>query len=587
MPFVTTRALRRLPALFLPLLAACTTVPQSRQAVPVTVGIVAINDFHGNLEPPHTAVRAPDGKGGQIGVPAGGAAWLASAIDSVRARYPNHLTLSAGDLIGASQLSSALFLDEPTIGVANRIGLDFNAVGNHEFDKGRDELKRIATGGCAKLTTREPCRLERYAGPRFPFLAANSLEADGSTLFAPYGLKSFGKGRGKVTVGVIGLTLRETSDLTSREGLKGVHFADEAETANALVPRLKQLGADAIVLLIHQGGRTKLGDPNSCEDLTAGIRPILDKLDPRVDLVVSGHTHWAYICDYAQYNRDKPFLLTSAGVAGQLVTDIALTIDPAAHRVVARQAHNVIVQSEGYTSATARYDPTALYPQFSPRADVAEYVGKYVAAAKADIEKRAGRLAGRVARPGGDASRTGGSLGQLIADAQLAATRDADAQIAFMNPFGVRSPHEVVPAADGTVTFGQLYLVQPFTNNLVTMTLTGAELKAVLEEGFDDNQPVQVLSPSAGFAYSYDLSRPVGQRVVGMTLGGQPIDPAANYRVTVNSFLAGGGDSFSTFAKGRDPAIARLTDLEALQAWLSASPPRAVPDEERASEVKR
>ncbi|NOU04265.1 MAG: bifunctional metallophosphatase/5'-nucleotidase [Novosphingobium sp.] len=584
-----------LPLLIAPLLGACAGQPgitTGASPAPVTVGIVAINDFHGALEPPRTSVVVGDGKGGVMQVPAGGSAYLASAIDSLRARYPNHLTVSAGDMIGATQLASSLFLDEPAIGVMNRVGVDFNAVGNHEFDRGRDELKRKQDGGCQQHTALKPCRLERFTGAKFRFLAGNSVEANGKTLFPATAIRSFGSGRARVKVGLIGLTLKETADLASREGLKGVHFTDEADTVNALIPRLKAQGAAAIVLLIHQGGYTKADagtspDPGTCPNLTGGIRPILDRLDPAVDVVVSGHTHWSYVCDYGAYNPARPFLLTSAGVLGQLVTDITLEIDPNTRRVVTKRARNVIVQSEGYSTRIGRVEPKEQFARFTPRADIAAYVGRYVDASKAEIQRPAGTLAGEVKRPGGDASSGGGTLGNLIADAQLAATRSAGAQIAFMNPFGIRSPHTLAPAADGALTFGQLYAVQPFTNGLVTQSLSGAELKAVLEEGLDENQPKQQLSPSAGFAWSYDLSRPAGDRVVAMTLDGKPIDPAATYRVTVNSFLANGGDSFAGLARQRFAAIAPVTDLEALEAWLKVSPARAVPADDRVSEVKR
>lgn len=572
-------------------LAACATGPAKVNSLTpartVTVGIAGLNDFHGALEPPRTSVIVGDGQGGVIQVPSGGAAYLASAIDQVRGQYPHSLAISAGDMIGATQLSSSLFLDEPTVEVMNRLGLDFNAVGNHEFDRGRDELKRKQDGGCARYTALKPCRLEPFRGARFGYLAANSIEADGKTLFPASAIRSFGTGRSKVKVAVIGLTLRTTADLVSKDGLKGVHFADEAATVNALVPRLKAKGADAIVLAIHQGGYTK-GEPNpgTCPQLTGDIRSILDQLDTRVDVVISGHTHWSYVCNYADYNPARPFLLTSAGVFGQLVTDITLEIDPAADRVVAKRARNVVVQSEGYLTRNGRIEPKDGYARFTPRADVAAYVAKYVEASKAEIARPAGRLAGEVRRPGGESSGTGGSLGNLIADAQLAATRSAGAQIAFMNPFGIRAPHQLVPAADGTLTYGQLYAVQPFTNGMVTQSLTGAELKEVIEEGFDDFQPRQVLSVSQGFAFGYDLSRPAGDRVTAMTLDGKLIDPAATYRVTTNSFLAGGGDSFAKLATPRYAAISTMTDVEALEAWLTGPAPRAAPLEERAIEVK-
>ncbi len=583
--------MQRLVPLFLALvLGACAAPMASQRAAepgavgPVTVGIVAINDFHGNLQPPRQSVLAPDGKGGIASVPAGGAAFLASAIDSIRAGYPNHLTVSAGDLVGASPIISSLFLDEPAIGVMNRIGLDFNAVGNHEFDQGLDELRRKRTGGCEQYTAREPCRVERFKGAAFPFLAANTVLKDGKTLFPATALKSFGAGRRKITIGLIGLTLQGTGPLAPPGAVKDITFADEADTANALVPRLKAQGADAVVVLIHQGGRTAgEPDPNGCEGLNAEIRPILDRLDPRVDVVISGHTHWAYVCDYARYNPDKPFLLTSAGLWGEMATDIALDIDPVAHRVVAKRAHNVIVQSDGYDAPNSRHDNVDLYPKFSPRPDVADYVARYVEAAKAYAQRVIGRLGAAAEKSQGALQNTGGPLGNLVADAQLAATTGAHARIAFTNPFGIR--RSLYPAADGSVTFGDIYAVQPFNNDLMTQSYTGAEIKAALEQGFDAEGPEQILAPSAGFTYTYDRSRPAGDRIVAMTLDGRPIDPASTYRVTVNNFLANGGDSFSAFTKGRDRVVG-ISDIAALENWLKASPARLPPEETRAIDAR-
>lgn len=325
-------------------LGACAApMAEGGHGEPVEVGIVAINDFHGALEPPRQSVNVTDAAGNILPVPAGGAAWLASAVDSVRAAHPHSLTVSAGDMISASQLASSLYLDEPAIGVMNRIGVDFNAVGNHEFDRGQDELLRMQNGGCEKFTARQPCALEPFAGATFRYLAASTRRADGSTLFPATGLRTFGSGRRAVTVGVIGLTLKGTPNLVNPTGIKGLTFEDEADTINAAVPVLKAKGADAIVVLIHEGGRTKGNpDPQGCNDFAGDIRPILDRLDTRVDVVVSGHTHWAYVCDYAALNPAKPILLTSAGVFGELVTDISLKIDPVAGRVVSKQARNEI-----------------------------------------------------------------------------------------------------------------------------------------------------------------------------------------------------------------------------------------------------
>lgn len=590
--------MKRFLALLSPLLlAACAAPMASRQATePVTVGIVAINDFHGALEPPKQTVflpshMAPNARDPNqvVGVPAGGAAWLASAIDSIRAKYPNHAVVSAGDMISASQFASSLYLDEPTIGVMNRIGIDFNAVGNHEFDRGRKELLRMQNGGCEQYTSRKPCQLEPFKGAGFRYLAASTKTEDGGTLFPATGLKIFGKGARKVTVGFIGLTLKDTPDLVAGDGIKGLTFADEADTINAAIPQLKAQGADAIVVLIHQGGKTEhfsneFDNQPGCDGMVGDITAILDRLDPGVDVVVSGHTHWAYVCDYGTINPAKPILLTSAGVYGELVTDIALSIDPVAKRVVGKKATNLIVQSEPYTASRGHVPNTDLVPRFTPRPDVAAYVARYVDAAKQFSERPVGKLAGPAARRAIGDVDYGGPLSALIADAQLAATRGQGAQISFMNAFGVRAP--LVPAADGSITFGQIYATQPFNNQLVTMTISGADLKEVLEQSFRDTGPEQFLTPSAGFTYAVDRAAPAGARVSAMLLSGKPIDPTSRYRVSVSDFLSNGGDGFSVFARQTDKVRGAL-DIEALEAWLNGDTPRAVPTERRVREVSR
>ncbi len=551
-------------------------------SLPVTVGIIAINDFHGALEPPKQSVfvpagQVPDEQGDTIGVPAGGAAWLASAVDSLRAQYPNHAVVSAGDLIGASQIASSIFLDEPAIGVMNRIGLDFNAVGNHEFDSGRQELLRKQTGGCEQYTSREPCQVEQFAGADFQFLSASTYTEDGTTLFPATGIKRFGSGAGEVSVGFIGLTLEGTPSLVAAGGIEGLAFGDEAEAINRAIPQLKQQGADAIVVLLHQGGRTAgIPDPNGCEALSGDILPILARLDSEVDVVVSGHTHWAYVCDYGEIDPSRPFLLTSAGVYGELVTDITLTIDAAGDEVIAKQARNVIVQSEPYMASRGLAENSPLFKTFEPREDVERYVEMYVEEAAQFAQRRVGAILGPALKGTG---ADGGSAGNLIADAQLAATRDAGAQIAFMNPFGVRAALQ--PAQDGSLTFGDLYKTQPFDNTLVTQTMTGAEIKAMLEQGFDAEGPEQHLTPSAGFTYWFDTSRPVGDRVVQIEFEGRPLNMAADYRVTTNSFLAGGGDTFTLLLAQRDATIG-ISDIQALEDWVKGDDPREVPQEQRA-----
>lgn len=559
--------LRSLLPLAVPLaLAACATVPPAPAPATVTVRVVGFNDFHGALEPLRRPVALDDGKGGKHEVYAGGAAWFASAMAKLRAQNEHSLAIGAGDLISASPLASSLFLDEPTVGVMNRVKLDFTSVGNHEFDRGWQELKRLREGGCAKFTLREPCAVEPdYKGTEYPILAANVRMADGTTLFPGYGIKRFGSGRDAVAVGVIGLTLRGTAQIVDPAGIAGLMFEDEAASINALVPRVLAEGADAVVVAIHQGLVPEPGaDFTGCGAIAGDLRPILERIDPRIDLVISGHTHRAYVCDFATVDPARRFTVTSAGASGTMLTDIALTIDPRASDVAAVAARNVPVQSAGEgRPANPAFETVA------PDPAVAAYVARYVAAAAEVANRPVGRISASAPR-----GRPESPLGNLIADSQLAATRGAGAQVAFMNPGGVRS--DLAARDGGMVAFGDIYAVQPFGNTLVTLTLTGAQVLELLDQQFANPNEHNVLAASQGFAMTLDPSRPAGQRVLSATLGGKPIDPAARYRVTVNSFIASGGDGFAVLKQGTDATVGPL-DLDAIEAYLRASEMVQVP----------
>ncbi len=563
-------------------LGACVSVPEAPDtpAEPVTVKIVGLNDFHGNLEPLPRPIRLTDDAGAQHEVGAGGAAYLASAVAKYRAGGDHSLVIAAGDLIGGSPLVSSLFLDEPTIGAMNRIGLDFNAVGNHEFDRGWRELARMQEGGCEKHGLREPCAVEPdFGGADFAFLAANVITGGGEPLFPGYAIRRFGTGAREVAIGVIGLTLEETPTLVTPSGVAGLTFGDEAEAINALVPEIERQGADAIVVAIHQGLQPEPGTPFSgCGAIAGPLREILERLDPRVDLVVSGHTHRSYVCDFATVDPSRGFTVSSAGYGGTLLTDIALTIDPVAGEVTDLTARNVVVQNARIEGVT----PDPSFEVFQPDPELAAYVARYVQAAQEAEMRPVGRISGPAPDPGPATEET--ALGNLIADAQLFATRDAGAQIALMNNSGVRAP--IMPDADGTVTFGDIYAAQPFGNALVTKSYTGAQLLALLEQQFDEDGFVQTFSVSEGFAFSYDLGRPAGSRVVSATLEGKPIDPAARYRVTMNSFLAAGGDTFTVFADGTD-AVTGPTDLDAMEEYLGAAEMRHLPGTGRVTDLTR
>ena len=527
--------------------------------------ILAINDFHGNLEPPKVAIDAPAPGPGSVRVPAGGVAYLAGAARALRAGHPHSVTVSAGDMIGAAPLVSSLYLDEPTILAMGLVGVEYNAVGNHEFDRGIAELLRMQDGGCDKHTSRTPCAVESFAGAPFRFLAANVLRKDGGTLFPGTAIKDFGP----VQIGFIGMTLKETGTIVTPAGVTGLTFADEAATANAAVSALRLAGADAIVVLIHQGGRTSGGyDDKNCPNLDGDIMPILARLDPAIDLVISGHTHRAYVCELSRAGA-KPLLLTSAGSYGTLITDIRLSIAPTGG-VQAKAADNIIVQGEAFSGARG---PVSVQPGFTvyPKDPAtAALVDRYVAAAAPVAARVVGKISGPITRePTPAREHTGGDF---IADAQLAATKGLGAQIAFSNSGGVRA--DLVPADDGSITFGQLFAMQPFGNNLNIKTLTGAQLKALLEQQFESgtNTPARpnMLLPSRGFAFAYDLSLPAGQRIVSMTLDGKPIDPGANYRITVVNFLSTGGDNFTVLTQGTDLLDPNLLDVDASEAYLKS-----------------
>lgn len=509
-------------ALLLAVAAGCAAPPRTAT---VAVKVLAINDFHGHLQPPRGGLRQPDpaDPGRTIETPAGGAAHLATAVREAAARSPHHVFVAAGDLIGASPLASALFRDEPTVQALSAMGLVASAVGNHEFDRGAAEL----------------LRLQGMAG--FQWLAASTVDLrSGRTLLPSYVVKRFDG----VDVAFIGLTLKDTPSIVVPDGVAGLEFRDEAETVNALVPEIRARGIEAIVLLIHEGGFAA-GGPNDCPALSGPIVGIVQRLDRAVDVVISGHTHRAYNC------RVDGRLLTSADRYGTVLSEIDLVLDRRTGDVIDARADNVIVQ------------PSRFAPDPRVAALVDEVTRRVVPLARREV----GRLPAPLPReplPSGETP-----AGRLIADAQLAATRVAGAQVALMNPGGVRAGF--APGPDGMLRYEDLFAVQPFYNNLVTLTLTGAELQALLEQQWQGQPFPRVLQVSRGFAYAWDASRPPGQRVVPgtLTLDGRPIGPDEPVRITVNHFLAGGGDNFGVLKAGRDRRTGMM-DIDALEAHVRA-----------------
>ena len=554
-----SRRRRRLAIVLVSVLAlALTTLPavaKSFKNRTVDVQILSINDFHGNLQPP----TGSSGRIGPSGTPEyGGAAFLATHLHNLEAtNRKNTVIVSAGDLIGASPLLSALFHDEPTIEAANLWGLDFNAVGNHEFDEGTVELRRMANGRCHPV---DGCQDgDRFRGAKFQFLAANVVSEDnGRTLFPAYKIRTFGG----VKVAFIGLTLEGTPNIVTPSGVAGYDFLDEAETINRLIPKIKARGAEAVVVLIHEGGvqtpLPALDNIDGCTGFSGAISAIVESTNDEVDLWITGHTHQPYNC---LIDGDP---VTSAYSFGRVVTDIDMKLDrrsgePTQILIDNREVTRDVAPDQAVTDLIAKYNAIA-----------APLANRVVGSISADITRTA-NLAGESA------------LGDVIADGQLDATNDpgfGDAVVAFMNPGGIRADLTFLGSAagegDGNVTYGEMFTVQPFGNSMVTLTLTGAQIERLLEEQFAGCTlaTARILQVSAGFTYTWSASGPVCDKVNPATimLNGVVVDPAASYRVTVNSFLADGGDSFPILVAGTD-RLGGAVDTDAFEAYFVTHSP--------------
>lgn len=576
---------------------------------PINLKIIGLNDYHGTLE-------SPGAFGANTSVPVaqrpavGGAEYLAAYVARMKAQNPNTVVVGAGDLIGATPLISALFFDEPSVETLNKIGLDFSAVGNHEFDKGSDELLRLQNGGCRFMNgAQDPnsCRgfgssaPGTFDGAKFKWLSANVVRTGtGRTLLPPYGIKTFNG----VRVAFIGMTLRGTPGIVTPTGVAGLTFNDEAATVNALVPRLRGLGVESIVVLVHQGGFQSGGnsDINGCTGDLSGseIASVVAGLDNAVDLVVSGHTHAAYNCSATTVgngntprptgllNRDgRRIPVTSSSAFGRVLTEIDLTIDPQTRNVTSVSPRNVLVDRTD-ASITAAIDA-------SPT--VRNVVSAYRTAASPLANAEIATITGPATNGANSAGES--DAGDLIADAQLQATQPAGlggAVMAFMNAGGVRTPGFVSPAPvvyPYNVTYGNAFTVQPFGNSLVTMTLTTQQIKDLLEQQFigcRGQTSQRILQISNGLSYTWNSAGTCDTRItsvsftpmdlsveppvvtgaaVNLVVGGVVQNPERTFRVTVNNFIATGGDGFRVLLDGSN-VLGGAQDIDALVAYLAA-----------------
>jgi 5'-nucleotidase len=567
------RLRRIISALLFCLATLATGLALQVQAQQIHAKIIALNDLHGNLNSPGSSRATPDSPE----VPTGGVDFLAGYIAHLKSENPNNIVVSAGDLTGASPLLSALFHHEDTIEAANRFGLELNATGNHEFDQGLAELRRYQNGGCSKLDkysckgaiTGTPVPFE---GARFKYLAANTFDtATGKTIFPAYAIRTWHG----VKVAFIGVTLRGTPAMVIPFNVRGLRFDDEAAAINANVLRLRAQGVQSFVVLIHQGGYQKVTgsrDINACAGDMGGqaIRPIVSQLDDAIGLVISAHTHEPYVCQLPN-RTGRSITVTSAWNFGRVLTDIDLTLDAATKRITAVTAHNILVDRTN--------------PAIQPDPAIRTLVDRY-AALSAPLENRVvGSIAADILKPSNEQQET--PVAEVVADAQLDATSSparGGAVAAFTNTTGVRTgiSYSSPGRPPGQVTYGELFSTQPFANNLVTMTLTGEQIKTMLEQQFPacalgtpPGEPatrnMRILQVSASFTYTWSRSAEPCHKVSAISIHGVPVDPAAKYRITVNSFLADGGEQLPAFKTGTDRLIGS-NDLDALVAYFGKHP---------------
>ncbi|MGJ5826890.1 bifunctional metallophosphatase/5'-nucleotidase [Streptomyces ossamyceticus] len=528
------------------------------------VQLLSFNDLHGNLEPPAGSsgrVTELHEDGTTTTINAGGVEYLATHLRDARGDNPYSITAAAGDMVGASPLLSGLFHDEPTIEALNNLDLDVTSVGNHEFDEGAKELARLQKGGCHP-TAGCYVKGKKFKGADFPYLAANVIEnKTKKPLLKPYWVWK----KNGVKIGFIGVTLEDTPGVVSAEGVKGLTFKDEVKTINKYAKELERQGVKSVVALIHEGGAPASTSYNyDCDSPGAGdgiSGPIVDiakNITPKVDALVTGHTHAAYACTIKDPSG-KPRMVTSAASFGRLYTDTTLTYDRKTgdiSRTAVKSANHVVTRD------------------VAKAADMTDLINRWNTLAAPIGNRPIGYISADIPSTG-----TESPMGDLIADAQLAAGKklDPETDLALMNPGGVRAPLTYAAKGsegDGVVTYAEGFTVQPFSNTVNLQNFTGAQLVQILKEQVSGSNAAspKILLPSTGFTYTLDMTKTGADRIVvdSIKLNGAALDPAATYRVATNSFLAGGGDGITTLGLGTNDLVGG-DDLAALEAYLLAN----------------
>ena len=533
-----------LAAIAAALLAGCATPPATTELT-----LLSINDFHGNIQPAKPTPlmpRLPDAATGEVKAqPAGGVAYLATALADLKAKNPDALVVAGGDLIGASPLISSLLRDEPTLAAMSQLGISASALGNHELDAGLPELLRKAKGECGPTE----CLWPGFTGPGFPYLGANVLDAKtGQPLLPTHIMKQ----AGALKVAIAGVATLDTPKVIVARAIQGIRFADEADTLNALVPQLKAEGAQVLVAIMHEGGvQAKEGAANdptyACPTLTGRVQDIAKRLDPAYAIIIGGHTHQAYTC------KIDGRLVVQAGSYGGWITESHLKLDAAGRVLDARAVNHPVLQSA-----------------YAPNPKLAELVARAAALTEAARLKPVATLMRGAVRnpkePNGDAA-----MGNLIADSQLVfARKQGPADIAFMNPGGIRADLVVEPGKPTTMS--DLLAIQPFGNDIVVVTMTGQQLWDVLQRQLPKGGAApRMLQPSWTLHYRWRQGTDGTPELGEILVDGKPLERARDYRVVINNFLSEGGDDAAGFRHGRDRTIVG-TDVDALVELLRANP---------------
>ena len=547
-------------------LAVLTTAAPAH-AANVNIQILATNDFHGRLQ-----LRGPENRDADAG-----AAVLAGAVKQLEAGQPNTVFAAAGDLIGASTFESFIQQDKPTIDALNEAGLDVSAAGNHEFDQGVDDLvNRVMAPESAD---------NPYGGAAWQYIASNVRNvADDAHTIPDRWIEDFGT----VQVGFVGAVTEDLPALVSPAGIASIKVTNIVREVNRSANVLEDEGADVIVLLVHEGAPDT--SYASATSNTNAFGRIVNGVNPNIDAIVSGHTHLAYnhsVPVPAWEGRavtERP--VVSAGQYGQNLNQLLFTVNDATGQVTAK-TQNLIALTKDADGPTG---PALFQPEFPADPATTTIVSEAFAAAEGPGSVVLGQLAApfkRATLANGTTENRGGesTLSNLVAEVQrwaTAAPESGGAQIALMNAGGLRQ-NMLGNNAGGypaNLTYKQAAVVQPFANTLVNMRLTGAQLKAVLEQqwqrdagGAVPTRPFQRLGTSAGFRYTYDPARPEGDRITGMWLNGTALDKATAYSVTVNSFLASGGDNFRALRDGTSRRDTGKVDLQAMVDYLAAKSP--------------